>query len=64
MTTPLPVGEDKTKRVRAMFDTIAPRYEFVNHIMTFGLDRRWRRRCVKEMFLPPHSRILDRKSVV
>ncbi len=59
MTTPLPVGDDKTRRVRAMFDTIAPRYEFVNHIMTFGLDRRWRRRCVREMFLPPHSRILD-----
>ena len=36
----LPQGEEKTRQVRAMFDTIAGRYEFVNRIMTFGLDRR------------------------
>ena len=29
-----------------MFDTIAPRYDLVNRIMTLGLDQRWRRRTV------------------
>jgi len=55
----LPQGEEKTKRVRAMFDAIAPRYEFVNHLLTFGLDRRWRRRAVRDLRLPAGSVILD-----
>jgi len=42
-----------------MFDAIAPRYEFVNHLMTFGLDRRWRRRAVADLRLPVGSHVLD-----
>jgi demethylmenaquinone methyltransferase/2-methoxy-6-polyprenyl-1,4-benzoquinol methylase len=42
-----------------MFDTIARRYEFVNKVMTFGLDRRWRRRCVADLRLPLGSAVLD-----
>jgi len=55
----LPQGDEKTRRVRAMFDTIASRYEFINFVMTFGLDRRWRRRCVAELRLPASSTVLD-----
>lgn len=33
---------DKTEQVEQMFDSIAPSYDFMNHAMTFGLDRRWR----------------------
>lgn len=29
--------------VQQMFDTIVPRYDLMNHIMTFGMDFRWRR---------------------
>ncbi len=57
--TSLPQGEEKTRRVREMFDAIAPRYEFVNHLMTFGLDRRWRRRAVRDLRLPANSLVLD-----
>jgi len=55
----LPQGAEKTVQVRAMFDAIAGRYEMVNKIMTFGLDRRWRRRAVADLRLPPKSLILD-----
>jgi len=55
----LPVGEDKTRRVREMFDTIAPRYEAVNRIMTFGLDAKWRARTVRALGLPAGSVVLD-----
>ena len=42
-----------------MFDTIAPRYDLVNRIMTFRLDTRWRRRTVREMGLPTGSVVID-----
>ena len=57
--SPLPVGEEKTRAVRAMFDTIAGRYEMVNKIMTFGLDARWRTKAVAELRLPASSLVLD-----
>ena len=33
--------------VRAMFDRIVPRYDLMNHLMTFGMDIRWRKRIAK-----------------
>ena len=56
---PLPTGDAKTARVRTMFDTIAPRYELVNRVMTFGLDRGWRRRTVAALALPPGALVLE-----
>ena len=56
---PLPEGEEKTARVRAMFDAIAPRYDLVNRVMTFGLDQLWRRRTVAALALAPGSVVLD-----
>jgi demethylmenaquinone methyltransferase/2-methoxy-6-polyprenyl-1,4-benzoquinol methylase len=55
----LPPLEEKTERVRSMFDAIAPRYELVNRAMTFGLDARWRRRAVSALGLAPGSLIVD-----
>ena len=42
-----------------MFDTIAPRYDLVNRIMTFGLDRVWRRRAVHALDLGPGASVVD-----
>jgi demethylmenaquinone methyltransferase/2-methoxy-6-polyprenyl-1,4-benzoquinol methylase len=56
---PLPVGEEKTKHVRSMFDAIAPRYDLVNRLMTFGLDQAWRRDTIAALALPAGSRLLD-----
>ena len=55
----LPEGEEKARAVRRLFDTISPRYDFVNRVMTFGMDVRWRRRTVRELALPPGSRVFD-----
>jgi demethylmenaquinone methyltransferase/2-methoxy-6-polyprenyl-1,4-benzoquinol methylase len=55
----LPQGDDKVRAVRQMFDTIAPRYDLVNRVMTFGLDIRWRKRTVRDLQLPRGSRVLD-----
>lgn len=42
-----------------MFDTIAPRYDLVNRIMTFRMDVGWRKRTVRRLQLQPGSRVLD-----
>ncbi|MBK5221967.1 MAG: ubiquinone/menaquinone biosynthesis methyltransferase [Acidimicrobiia bacterium] len=42
-----------------MFDSIAPRYDLVNRIMTFGLDVRWRRRAMRDLNLSAGSTVLD-----
>ena len=42
-----------------MFDQIAPRYDFVNRVLSLGLDKRWRRRVIKELALAPNARVLD-----
>ncbi len=55
----LPSGEKKRDAVRWMFDRIAPRYDLVNRVMTFGMDVGWRRRAVGWLGLPPDSLVLD-----
>ena len=40
------------ERVRRMFGQIAPRYDFLNHLLSLGIDRWWRRRTVQ--LVPPH----------
>lgn len=42
-----------------MFDTIAPRYDLVNRIMTFRLDVRWRRKAIDSLALPQGAVLLD-----
>jgi demethylmenaquinone methyltransferase/2-methoxy-6-polyprenyl-1,4-benzoquinol methylase len=55
----LPRGDEKVRAVRSMFDAIAPRYDLVNRVMTFGLDARWRRKAVGALDLPSGSVVLD-----
>lgn len=53
---------DKAVRVRAMFDEIAPRYDFLNHVLSLNIDRRWRSRVTRELagiLSAPGSRALD-----
>ncbi len=59
VSRPLPTGEAKARLVKAMFDRIAPRYDLLNRIMTFGMDLGWRRRAVRELRLPGGSVVVD-----
>ena len=58
-TETLPQGPAKQAAVREMFDTIAPRYDIVNRIMTFRLDVRWRKITVRSLGLASGSRVID-----
>ena len=57
--TTLPQGDEKVRAVDRMFDTIAPRYDLLNRLLTFGMDVGWRRRTVRSLELRPGSVVLD-----
>src|SRR5579872_5547780 len=42
-----------------MFDAIAHRYDFLNHVLSAGLDIRWRRRAIASLALTGRERVLD-----
>jgi len=42
-------GEEKREYVRATFEQIAPRYDLLNHLLSFNVDRRWRRRALRAL---------------
>ena len=50
---------DKSRYVREMFASIAPRYDATNRVLTAGIDERWRRRAVAELKTKPGEAILD-----
>ena len=39
-------GTEKREYVRRIFSEIAPRYDLLNHLLSFNIDRRWRRRAI------------------
>ena len=41
--------EERARAVRAMFGSIAGRYDFLNHFLSANIDRRWRRITVREV---------------
>jgi len=45
--------------VAAMFDAVARRYDLTNTVLSFGQDRRWRRRTRRALALVPGERVLD-----
>jgi demethylmenaquinone methyltransferase/2-methoxy-6-polyprenyl-1,4-benzoquinol methylase len=50
--TVLPDGTSnvaKKKQVAEMFNSIAVRYDFLNHFLSAGIDRSWRKKAIKEL---------------
>lgn len=41
------IDGSKKEQVRSMFDRIAPRYDLLNRLLSFGIDRIWRKNVVK-----------------
>jgi len=48
-----------TARIAGMFDSIAGRYDLLNHVLSAGIDRRWRTRAIRSLQLTGRERVLD-----
>lgn len=50
----------KTKNIESLFNSIAPDYDKLNHLLSLGIDRTWRSRALKQIVTPGEfQRILD-----
>ena len=47
------------ERIAGMFDAIAGRYDLLNHVLSAGLDKRWRARAIRSLGLTGRERVLD-----
>ena len=45
----LRVSSKSPERIAGMFDAIAARYDFLNHLLSAGIDRRWRTRAIRSL---------------
>lgn len=54
-------GEEGTKReqVEQMFDSIAPRYDFLNRSLSLGIDQSWRKKAINSLREVSPQHILD-----
>ena len=59
MALALPLPAEKAAHVRAMFDRIAPRYQRLNTVLTFGLDHGWRRAAIAAAQLHAGDLVVD-----
>ena len=51
--------DDKAQRVAGVFDSVAPRYDLMNDLMSAGLHRLWKRFAVAQSFVTRGARVLD-----
>ena len=58
--TPVSTAPDKTAdRIAGMFDAIAPRYDLLNHLLSAGIDKRWRARMIRSLELTGRETLVD-----
>lgn len=47
------------ENIAGMFDSIAKRYDFLNHLLSLRLDVYWRKRLIKFLKIEPNTQLLD-----
>jgi demethylmenaquinone methyltransferase/2-methoxy-6-polyprenyl-1,4-benzoquinol methylase len=55
----VPAEKQDSRLMRDMFSTIAPKYDFITRVFSYGMDQRWKRLAVRRAMLPAGARILD-----
>lgn len=57
--TRMPVPDKAPDRIAQMFDAIAPRYDFLNRLLSAGIDRRWRAAMIASLRLGESETLID-----
>jgi demethylmenaquinone methyltransferase/2-methoxy-6-polyprenyl-1,4-benzoquinol methylase len=52
-------AEKDPARIAGMFDAIAARYDLLNHLLSLGLDSRWRAEAIRAADLRPGDALVD-----
>jgi len=56
---PTRAHQEHQQEIRNMFDTVAPRYDMMNDIMSFGIHRMWKRKCIRLLAPQRNDSIVD-----
>lgn len=60
VVVPLPESDlNKKEQVAGMFDRIAGKYDFLNHLLSMGIDKGWRKKAIKSIAPIQPKHILD-----
>jgi demethylmenaquinone methyltransferase/2-methoxy-6-polyprenyl-1,4-benzoquinol methylase len=51
--------QQKKQQVEQMFDNIAPKYDFLNHFLSLGIDKLWRRKAIRILSHYKSDMLLD-----
>jgi demethylmenaquinone methyltransferase/2-methoxy-6-polyprenyl-1,4-benzoquinol methylase len=51
--------QQKKQQVEQMFDNIAPKYDFLNHFLSLGIDKLWRKTAIRILSGYPTDNLLD-----
>ena len=54
-----PVEKQDSRLMRDMFSTIAPKYNLITRVFSWGMDQRWKRLAVRRAMLPARAEVLD-----
>jgi demethylmenaquinone methyltransferase/2-methoxy-6-polyprenyl-1,4-benzoquinol methylase len=54
-----PAEQQDSRLMQAMFSTIAPRYDFITRVLSYGMDGRWKRLGVAKAALGENALVLD-----
>ena len=52
-------NKSKKEEVAEMFDNISARYDFLNHFLSLGIDKIWRRKAIKHLRSIQPKKIID-----
>ena len=55
----MPTPDKTPNRIAGMFDAIAPRYDLLNHLLSAGIDRRWRTKAIASLQLTGRETLID-----